>query len=159
MPADPAPNRVNLLEIVSALVILAFAAVALVDAAKLPFGSLSAPDAGFIPVIEALLFACAGLALLVSAQSPRKSSISWPAGDGRRIMLCLSVALVAYVIALPILGFSISTTLFLWAAIDFWHYYSTFISAVLALVMTSGLYALFVAVLRMSLPHGFLLPF
>ena len=159
MPADPAPKRVNLPEIVSALVILAFAAVALVDVAKLPFGSLGAPDAGFIPVIEASLLACAGLTLLASAQTPRKSSISWPVSDGRRIMLCLSVALVAYVVALPILGFAISTTLFLWIAIGFWRYYSILVSAVLALVITSGLYALFVAVLRMSLPHGFLISF
>ena len=159
MPAGPYQKRVNLPEIVSALVILALAAVAFVDAAKLPFGSLSAPDAVFIPVIEASLFACAGLALLASARTTRKSSISWPASDGRQIMLCLSIALVAYVVVLPILGFSISTMLFLWAAIGSWRYYSILISAVMALVMTSGLYVLFVAVLRMSLPHSFLISF
>lgn len=157
--SDHAPRRVNRHELVSALIVLAVALIAIVEAAKLPFGNLLEPDAGFIPMIEASLLACAGIALLVSALVPRAStSISWPDGNGRRIILYLSAALVAYVTALSTLGFAISTALFLWAAISFWRYYSIFTSAILAVVMTSGLYMLFVTILQMSLPHGVLLP-
>jgi hypothetical protein len=109
---------------------------------------------------DTTLLACSGVALLAGALIPRVSpSIPWPEGEGRRIMLCLSAALVAYVAALSTLGFTISTALFLWAAISFWRSCSVLISAILALVMTSGLYVLFVTILHMSLPHGVLIPF
>jgi hypothetical protein len=157
---DHARRRVNRAEFAAALIILAIAATAIAEAMKLPFGGFHAPDAGFIPVIEATLLACSGVVLLASALKPRTPAPGTSSGsDGRRIMLCLSSALVVYVVVLPIFGFAISTAFFLWAAISFWRFYPVFTSAILAVVMTSGLYVLFVTVLQMPLPHGALIPF
>ncbi|MDR1935998.1 MAG: tripartite tricarboxylate transporter TctB family protein [Candidatus Accumulibacter sp.] len=160
-PPDPVRKRViNRSEFFSAIFILAVAALALVDAGKLPFGGLGAPDAGFIPMIEGLLLACAGMTLLAGALVSRSAaSIDLPKGEGRQIVLRLAAALVAYVAVLSTAGFAISTGLFLWGAISFWRAYSVIFSALLALAMTSGLYVLFVTVLHMPLPRGILLPF
>jgi hypothetical protein len=57
MKSDDCPGqdrrKLNLLELVAALVILVIATIAVMEAVRLPFGGLHAPDAGFIPVIEA----------------------------------------------------------------------------------------------------------
>jgi putative tricarboxylic transport membrane protein len=86
-------------------ILMAFAVVALIDAWKLPFGSLRAPDAGFFPIsLSALLLLFSGGiicgAFIHDDQSARFSSRSWQvvAGAGAFILYALVLNKAGFVI-------------------------------------------------------------
>jgi hypothetical protein len=91
----------------SGTLLLIVALFGLVEARSLPFGSLNAPDAGFFPqVLSGLLFLFS-VAIVVHSFSKEAE----PADFSRRSWLVplAAVALIAYAVLLPILGFIITT--------------------------------------------------
>jgi len=142
-------------QIAAGVVVCVLAAIALRGAWMLPLGSLQAPEAGFVPLVEAMLLALAGIVLTANAfiQSPT-TSIDWPRADARRMVIRLALALSGYVLALAPLGFAVSTFLFLWAAIATWRRYRWWLAAAYALGIAVALHLVFGVLLRMSLPRG-----
>lgn len=151
--APSAPRGVA--HVVAALLIAALAVLAIAGAVVLPLGGLHAPEAGFVPLVEAGLLALFGLVLVVQAVRGKGSvPAQWPAGDARRRVLGSSAGLVAYAAILPWAGFAAATFLYLWFAIAWWKRHSPVAAALYAGVIALGLHLVFVVMLKMSLPAG-----
>src|ERR671923_926888 len=101
-------RRANL---ISAVTLLGLALGALLEASKLPFGRLNAPQAGFFPLILALFLAVFSLVLMAQSigGSKEKSAASHgPAAIWKKIVLALA-ALVVFGVLFESLGYIIST--------------------------------------------------
>ena len=154
MTSIPSSRRPTLATL-PGVAIVVLAIVGIRGALLLPIGALSAPDAGFVPLVESLLLAIAGAALIV--QSLRGSHVGSPAPQPAapaRSVHALTGALLAYVLLLPMLGYLVSTFLFAWAAVATWRKYRWWIAAGYALALSLGTHILFTIALRMSLPSG-----
>jgi putative tricarboxylic transport membrane protein len=99
----------------SSLVWLALAILILVESLRLPLGSWRDPGAGFLPLWSGILLAL--LSLIDYGQSRRgeESPGEEPGGSGRgtRTFLWVVAALFGYSFLLEILGFILTTALFL----------------------------------------------
>jgi hypothetical protein len=94
----------------AALAVLGFASAALVEARRLPFGSVSVPGAGFFPLTLSAGLALLGTLLVVRAfTAPPTGAAAFVAPGGRARMLTVVVALFAYAAALGWLGFALTT--------------------------------------------------
>lgn len=150
-------RRIDWPELVAGLIVLALAAIAIKEAARLPLGSLNAPEAGFLPWIYGVLLGLTSLVLIYQAWvSAEQRNVAWPTREERVIAVPVAVSLVVYVVLIPLLGFTIATVLFMVAAIASWRTYSLLVAAVIALIVTGAIHILFAILLGMSLPRGLL---
>ena len=94
-----------------AVLLLAFGLYALFEAAKLPFGGVRAPDAGFFPVcVAAALSVFAMMAML--AEAPRdEAGAATRDGNGATRVAIAAVALLLYALFLKPVGFLVCTLL------------------------------------------------
>ncbi|MBI1989364.1 MAG: tripartite tricarboxylate transporter TctB family protein [Betaproteobacteria bacterium] len=94
-----------------AVLLLAFGLYALFEAAKLPFGGVRAPDAGFFPVcVAAALSVFALMAML--AEAPRdEAGAAARDGNGATRVAIAAVALLLYALFLKPVGFLVCTLL------------------------------------------------
>ncbi len=135
--------------------IVLFGAVAIWGALRLPIGRIGSPEPGFVPLVEGILLGLTGLVLMFQAfKKSIAERIDWPAGDARRMIFHLSGVLLAYLVLMPLVGFTLSTFLFLTVAIKAWKRYSTPIAIVSAVSITLFIYLTFSAALNMPLPRG-----
>jgi putative tricarboxylic transport membrane protein len=94
---------------IAAGTVLAFAAAALFQAGRLPFGTARNPGPGFVPWWVAAMLGVLGLVLLVQALAARAGSRG-PGGDGRVVAVGgLVAALAAYVALLEPAGYPLCT--------------------------------------------------
>ena len=99
----------------SSVTLLMLAVAALIEASRLPFGALSAPEAGFFPLILAVLLAIFSVVLLAQAMSEsREGPGPFLTGLGiwKRMGLATG-ALIAFAFLFERLGYVISTFLFM----------------------------------------------
>jgi putative tricarboxylic transport membrane protein len=102
-------------DFISAVTLLALALAALLEASKLPFGRLGSPQAGFFPLVLALLLAIISLVFLAQviggpkdeSRASRGESVTW-----NKIILAIG-ALVVFGLLFESLGYVISTFLFI----------------------------------------------
>ena len=93
----------------AAAVLLAFGLYALYEAAKLPFGSLHAPDSGFFPVcVTAAMILFALMVMLAGAPAEDRGLEALRGHNGARVAVVIA-SLLAYAAFLKILGFLICT--------------------------------------------------
>jgi putative tricarboxylic transport membrane protein len=147
--------RRTMLAMLPGVAVVVLAIVGIHGAMLLPIGTLGAPDAGFVPLVESVLLAVAGAALIL--QTLQGSHAASPAADSAprsNAVKALTAALLAYVLLLPLLGFLIATFLFAWAAVATWRRYRWWIAAGYALALSGSMHVLFTVLLRMSLPAG-----
>jgi hypothetical protein len=154
--AAPAARR-STAALVASLAVAVVAAVAIAGALALPIGSVRAPEAGLMPLIESVLLGVVALALVADAWRRKPAAaVDWPQGDARRRVVGTAAGLVAYVALLPIAGFAAATWLYLWFAIAWWRGHSVVRAALYAALVAIALHLLFVTLLKMSLPAGWL---
>jgi len=92
---------------------LVFSVLYLVEGNSLSFGQMRAPGPGVFPMFVGVLFALVSLAAVVEAVFTRSpGETRYPAGPDLRRLLLVSGCFVLYVSVLLILGFLISTILF-----------------------------------------------
>jgi hypothetical protein len=140
-------------QIVASLAICMLATIGILGAIKLPFGQINSPEAGFIPMIEAILLLIAGLTLLAHVYTGKNDiEINWPKGIFRFRLFRLALALVGYIIILKPLGFLTATFLFMILTISAWENYRKLVIVGYALVFSIGLHLIFNKLLGMSLP-------
>ncbi len=140
---------------VAGCVIVFFSAVAIWGALRLPIGRIGSPEPGFVPLVEGLLLGLAGLVLIFQAfKKSMAGRIDWPTGDARRMIFHLSGVLFAYLLLMPLVGFTLSTFLFLTVAIKAWKRYSTPTAVLSAASITFFIYLTFSVALNMPLPRG-----
>jgi putative tricarboxylic transport membrane protein len=107
--AEPMKKSATLASI--SLLALAFAA--LIESMKLPFGSVSAPAAGFFPLVLSVLLALTSLLGFVAALRQREASLveeqslTW-----KKILLTLG-ALLVFALAFERVGYLVATFLFI----------------------------------------------
>jgi putative tricarboxylic transport membrane protein len=138
------------------LVLLAAAGVYLILALRLPFGAAARPGAGFYPVIVAVFAIAVALAATASAfrgASPAEADVAeLDAASRRRVMISV-VALVAFCLALPWVGYPAAACAFV--AVVLRYLGARWTTAVLAgLLSAAGSYGLFAGLLDVPLPRG-----
>ena len=126
-------------------------------ALRLPLGRPSSPEPGLVPLVEAILLGLSGSALIVQARKGSAAAIvTWPAGEARRMVLHLAIALTAYILLMSFVGFALSTFLFVLGAVQAWRRYSLWASTAYAVGVTTLLQLTFRVALGMPLPPGLL---
>ena len=139
---------------VSSLVLVVFALVAVNEARKLRFGSLSAPGPGFVPLCLAVALALVGLLLLWRALR-EPASPAPPAAPGARWKSVVSLAaLVAYTFALEPLGFVLATAallFFFFRVLDGQRWWVALAGAVAISLLS---YLVFARALNVRLPEA-----
>ena len=142
--------------VISAVTLLALALAALLEARKLPFGTLSSPQPGFFPLILAIFLAFFSVVLLAQEipQTDRETG-AFPGGLAlwKRIGLAIG-ALVAFGLLFETLGYLPSTFLFiafLMRAVERQKWWLVF---VVAFSTSLASYLLFGLLLNTPLPSG-----
>jgi len=138
------------------LIFLCFAFVSIYEAAKLPFGTVSAPGAGFFPVILAALLAVISLSGVIAAfrqavgQENLETSLVW-----KKIILTVT-ALLGFGVLFEPAGYLATTFLFVVFQLRIAERKSWALAGVVAFSASLVSYILFGLVLGAPLPAGFL---
>lgn len=144
-------------DLISSIVLLALAAVALMYAIKLPFGTLKSPHVGFFPLIVAILLGILSLCLLWQAIKEKEGiSFFWSSSEGwKRISLTFG-ALFATAISFERLGYVISTLLLMAFLLRVIGRQKWSVVIMTAFLSALGFYLVFGILLKSPLPTGIL---
>jgi putative tricarboxylic transport membrane protein len=138
------------------LVLLAAAGVYLILALRLPFGATARPGAGFYPVMVGIFAIVAALAATASAfrAAPRADAYAVEMdGAARRRVVISVIALVAFCLALPWIGYPAAA--FGFVAVVLRYLGAGWTAALLTGVLSAaGSYGLFAVLLDVPLPRG-----
>jgi hypothetical protein len=139
----------------SGLVLAVIAAFAIYESSHLPFGAIWAPDAGFFPLsLSVLLLIIAFVGIVASFLGQQERAEFWGRSS---YVLIAGAALVIYALALPTVGFVVSTVAVLLLMTRGFGGMSWSRSVLISLVSVIATYAAF-RELGVPLPRG-LLPF
>jgi putative tricarboxylic transport membrane protein len=136
------------------LVLLAAAGVYLILALRLPLGAAARPGAGFYPVIVAVFAIVVALAAAASAyrSAPGTVAIELDAASRRPVVISV-VALVAFCLALPWIGYPVAAFAFVTVILRYLG--GRWTTALLTGILSSaGSYVLFAVLLDVPLPRG-----
>jgi len=136
------------------LVLLVAAGVYLTLALRLPFGAAARPGAGFYPVFVAVFAIVVALAATASAyrSAPGTTAIELDAASRRRVVISV-VALVAFCLALPWIGYPVAALAFVTVILRYLG--GRWTTALLTGALSSaGSYVLFAVLLDVPLPRG-----
>ena len=138
------------------LVLLVATGVYLTLALRLPFGAAARPGAGFYPVFVAVFAIVVALAATASAfrRAPRAETeaVELDAASRRRVVISV-VALVAFCLALPWIGYPVAA--FAFGTVILRYLGGRWTTALLTGVLSSaGSYVLFAVLLDVLLPRG-----
>lgn len=141
---------------ISGMALLALALATLFEARKLPFGALKSPQAGFFPVILAILLFIFSLAVLAEAAKGEEAndSVERPRNLAR-IGLALA-ALVAFAFLFERLGYMGSAFLFIAFLLRAVERQKWWLVVAVAFSTSLVSYLIFARLLSMSLPAGIL---
>ena len=126
---------------------------------ELPFGRLDQPGIAVFPVIVGCVLVVASLiAIWEGLKLDPGVRIEIPTGADLKRLLCLVALLVAFLIALPLLGLLISSTIFCTLLMRCLSNLGWPRVIAYSCVMCGGLYAVFIILLKVPLPRGLLSP-
>jgi len=124
-------------------------------AMKLPFGTLDQTGAAIFPLIVGCLMITASLAVIRDGlKMPSDQHVEVPVGAGRFRLIGLIVLMLAYMLVLPYAGPMISAFVFCALLIRLLSSLRWLPIVLYAILMSAGLYILFVMVLKVPLPRG-----
>lgn len=139
-------------DVVAGLAFLALGVGVCVQAARLGFGSVLAPEPGFFPWIGGLMLTGLSLTLVIRAgQSATGAAL--PRGEWRRPALLLA-ALVVYVWLLEPLGYPVTTTALCVVALRILRTRRWSVTLAVSVVLALASYLLFRRGLGVELPAG-----
>lgn len=150
-------KRANL---ICGLVLLAVSVLMLYESSKLQmvYGR-SVPGTGFVPFGLSVALAILSLILVVQGLlgAPGGVGLAWPTGRGLRWILTTVIALAAYAVLVGVIGYILSTFLFLLVLTRMLSSYRWFTVTAFSLLTSVALYSVFAVWLHMSLPRGVLI--
>jgi putative tricarboxylic transport membrane protein len=106
---------VKAVDIATALILLALSAGAVVSTSHLAYWDEFAPGTAFIVRWVAVAGALLGLLLLVQALRSPSSVVDWPDAGGALRVGAGIVALIAFLLVVPVLGTAVTASLFMLA--------------------------------------------
>ena len=142
---------------ISSIVLLVLALAIMMEARKLPFGTLKAPQVGFLPFILSILLAIFSLILFARAirEKGDKEGVPFEMRFGSWEALGLAVgALLAFTVFVERVGYIISSFLFVAFLMRTIQPQKWWLVIVVALLSSLGCYILFVSCLGTTLPEG-----
>ena len=149
----------NKAEAVAGAVCVVLGGLMLLESLKFPYFVEGVPGPGFLPLWISFGIIGTGLVLAVKGFRPRlvtQEGITWPDAAGwRRVGLMLG-ALAVSLLLLELLGFLVTTTLFMAAVVFGLGVRSWRMLASVPLASAVGLYVIFAVWLRVPLPKGIL---
>ena len=138
------------------LVLLAAAGVYLILALRLPFGATARPGAGFYPVLVGIFAIVAAVAATAAAFRATPRAEAEPVemdGAARQRVIISVIALVAFCLALPWVGYPAAA--FAFVAVVLRYLGGRWTTALLTGALSSaGSYGLFAILLDVPLPRG-----
>ena len=146
-------------EAVAGTVCVVLGALMLLESIKFPYFVEGVPGPGFLPLWTSFGIVGTGLVLTVKGFRPRLASqegITWPDAAGWRRVALMFGALAVSLLLLELLGFMVTTTLFMAVVIFGLGIRSWRILASVPLLSAVGLYVIFAVWLRVPLPKGLL---
>lgn len=142
-------------DVVSGALLAAAGAYAGTKAWGFGLGQLHEPGAGFFPFVgAALVFGC-GAVIAVQGLMSKLQAAGEAAGGGWKLWACVAT-LVAYAVALPLVGFALSTFLMLGALCRLDKRTGWVASFACALLGSAGFWLIFVRGLGVNFPPSML---
>ena len=124
---------------------------------QMPFGEMSMPGAALFPVVVGILLLVSSLATIWEGLKMEQAElIEMPAGAGRKRLFILIGAMFLYFLALPWLGFFISSVLFATVLMRTLSERGYARILVYSLIMAFAIYGVFVYLLKVPMPRGVL---
>lgn len=143
--------------IITSIIFLALSATALIEASRLPIGSIRAPQMGFFPLILAIALTISSLFLIGQNLAEKKDEGKNPfilrSGSWKRIVLTVG-ALFAFVLFVGILGYRASTFLFIAFLLRVIEPQKWWLVITVALLSSELTHLVFVVFLMIPLPTG-----
>ena len=142
------------LPLAATLAFLTASALYLVQAVRLPLGSVEQPGPGLFPVLVGAFLLAAGAAFLLQSLRRTLSAPTLPPPETRGRVTGVVVALVAFCLLLPWLGYGVTAFGLLLVILRLFGLDGWALTGAVALVATVASYYLFAAVLGVPLPAG-----
>jgi putative tricarboxylic transport membrane protein len=145
-------------DLISAVMLLALALAALLEASKLPFGRLSSPQPGFFPLLLAIFLGLFSLVLIAEAIGGTKKGSRDSSGESaiwKRIVLAVG-ALIVFGVLFERLGYVISTFLLIAFLLRVVEQQNWSLALVVAFFTSLATYLVFGLLLNTPLPGGLL---
>lgn len=146
-------------EAVAGAVCVAIGGLMLLESIKFSYFVEGVPGPGFLPLWISVGIIGTGLVLAVKGIRPRLAAlegVTWPEAAGWRRVGLMFGALAVSLLLLEILGFMVTTTLFMAVVVFGLGIRSWRMLASVPLLSAVGLYAIFAVWLRVPLPKGIL---
>jgi len=141
----------------SGSVLFLFALAVIWQASKFPFGTIRAPDSGFLPMSFAITLALMSALIVLRTWLPRTAVTEMPAWGGMGRVVATVMALVVYASAVDWLGYLLSTLLIMLLLLRGIERTGWGMSLLIACISAVASYVLF-RQLGVALPQG-ALPF
>lgn len=142
-------------DMVSAVILLGLALLAVVGTLELPYWSDVSPGPAFASRWVGVIAAVLGVLLLGEAATRTDASvIEWPERDGARRVLLTCVLLSAFGLLLPYAGFALAGVAFMLAMLLGVQRCPLLPSLLATVITIAGCYGIFIGWLQVKLPLG-----
>lgn len=119
----------------------------------LPMGALDEPGAGLFPILVSAIMAFASAAAMWEGyKAPTSEAIEIPTGSDSARLVKLVLLLSAYFVAIPWLGYSVSSFIFCVVLIRLLSDTKWMRCILYALIMTAVVYIVFIYLLKVPMP-------
>jgi hypothetical protein len=119
----------------------------------LPMGALDEPGAGLFPILVSAIMAFASAAAMWEGyKAPTTEAIEIPTGSDSARLLKLVLLLSAYFVAIPWLGYSVSSLIFCILLIRLLSDTNWVRSILYSIIMTAAVYIVFIYFLKVPMP-------
>jgi hypothetical protein len=142
---------------ISSLIILSISIVYVIEAKKMPMSDGLSPGAGFIPFWIGIFMVLLSASLFIKSIKIKNTlgkTIFLKKGQGLRDIAYITFSLFAYSALINLLGYQISTFIFLIFLFKAAGRYTYKFSFGLSIIVTFALYGIFEYWLEMALPAG-----
>ncbi len=143
--------------IIGALVIVTFSLAFTIEASRMPIFEGHSPGPGFVPLIVGILTLALSVALVFQSIMMNTGNANVPfmkKREGLRDILIITVSLFAYAGCIYLLGYSITTFLFIFTLLKIVGKYKYQFSLTVSAITTIVLYAIFQYWLDLVFPAG-----
>ncbi len=119
----------------------------------LPMGALDEPGAGLFPILVSAIMAFASAAAMWEGyKAPTSEAIELPTGGDSARLVKLVLLLSAYFVAIPWLGYSVSSLIFCILLIRLLSDTNWMRSILYSIIMTAVVYVVFIYLLKVPMP-------